>query len=97
MGLVGFSNGEILAIPIRCSALVLLFLLVCVRIIYHLWLHPLARFPGPRLAATTSLYAAYYDIVKRGSFIRRFPRLHEEYGKYQLMIWSSCSLDSFKL
>jgi hypothetical protein len=56
-------------------------LFICVRTIYRQWFHPLARFPGPRLAASTGLYAAYYDIVKSGSFIRRFSRLHDEYGE----------------
>lgn len=31
-------------------------------IIYRLTLHPLAKFPGPRMAAASSLYQMYYDV-----------------------------------
>lgn len=31
--------------------------------VYRLWLSPIASFPGPRLAALTSLYEFYYDTI----------------------------------
>jgi cytochrome P450 len=49
-------------------------------IIYRLWFHPLAKFPGPKLAAATQLYEIYYDIAKRGMFIWEIQRMHEVYG-----------------
>lgn len=52
------------------------------RVVYRLTLHPLARFPGPKLAGATSLYSAYYDIVDTG-FVKKLPALHEQYGPYQ--------------
>ncbi|KAI0190866.1 cytochrome P450 [Astrocystis sublimbata] len=53
-----------------------------VRVIYRLWFHPLAKFPGPRLAAATSLYEAYYELVyKRGAhFAPHVRQLHKLHG-----------------
>ena len=48
---------------------------------HRLTVHPLAKFPGPRLAATTNLYGAYYDLVKPARYIRQFPELHRRYGE----------------
>ena len=48
--------------------------------IYRLTLHPLAQFPGPRLAAATNLYGAYIDLGTSKSYVKSFPALHERYG-----------------
>ena len=48
--------------------------------IQRLYFHPLSRFPGPKLAALTTLYTAYYDFTKPGSFMRHTLELHEKYG-----------------
>ncbi|KAI5920337.1 cytochrome P450 [Camillea tinctor] len=47
---------------------------------YRLFLHPLARFPGPRLAAITRWYEAYYDIVQNGQYTFKIAELHKKYG-----------------
>ncbi len=65
------------------------FLLICwtlllfkvAQYIYRLTFHPLANFPGPRLAALSNLYGAYYDLVQPGKFVTTFARLHDRYGK----------------
>jgi hypothetical protein len=48
---------------------------------YRLELHPLSKFPGPTLAALSSWYEFYFDVVKRGRFLWEIERMHEEYGE----------------
>lgn len=58
----------------------------------RLYLHPLARFPGPLLAALTGYYQTYFDIVKGGELIPQLQKLHERYGTCLVALdlsWSS--------
>ncbi|EHK40826.1 hypothetical protein TRIATDRAFT_32157 [Trichoderma atroviride IMI 206040] len=48
--------------------------------IYHLWFSPLAKFPGPKLAASTLLYEFYYEVICSGQYTRRIEKMHEQYG-----------------
>ena len=49
--------------------------------VYRLWFHPLARFPGPKLAALTTWYEGYYDCLQyKGRFTFKLGDLHEKYG-----------------
>ncbi|KAI9784345.1 MAG: hypothetical protein M1839_002406 [Geoglossum umbratile] len=50
------------------------------RIIYRLTFHPLAGFPGPKLAGATNLYAIYYDMFLSGYLVKHMALLHEQYG-----------------
>ncbi|KAJ6030655.1 uncharacterized protein N7446_000282 [Penicillium canescens] len=47
---------------------------------YRLVLSPLAKFPGPRLAAATHLYETYFQIIKGGTFTWHINDLHKQYG-----------------
>ncbi|TQS33008.1 hypothetical protein Golomagni_06663, partial [Golovinomyces magnicellulatus] len=48
--------------------------------IYRLYLHPLAKFPGPKLAALTRLYEFYYQGILITDFPAEIQRMHEKYG-----------------
>nr|A0A1B4XBH0.1 RecName: Full=Cytochrome P450 monooxygenase sdnE; AltName: Full=Sordarin/hypoxysordarin biosynthesis cluster protein E [Sordaria araneosa]BAV32149.1 cytochrome P450 monooxygenase [Sordaria araneosa] len=49
-------------------------------IIYRLYFSPLAKFPGPKLAACSKWYEFYYDVILRGQFTFQIQRMHQKYG-----------------
>ncbi|KAI1129410.1 cytochrome P450 [Nemania abortiva] len=49
-------------------------------VFYRLFLHPLARFPGSKLAAISRWYEAYYDVVQGGQYTAKIAQLHTRYG-----------------
>jgi hypothetical protein len=57
------------------------FILYCAGVaFYRLYLHPLAKFPGPKLAAVTRWYELYYDVIQNGQYTLKIANLHETYG-----------------
>ncbi|KAF5973498.1 trichodiene oxygenase [Fusarium bulbicola] len=58
----------------------LIALRITCTIIYRLYLSPLAKIPGPKLAALTFFYEFYYDVIKRGKFLWKIQELHRQYG-----------------
>ncbi|KAJ5179641.1 cytochrome P450 [Penicillium capsulatum] len=64
----------------RWDFLVGLLVLLALRIFYRLYLHPLARIPGPKVTAATSLYEFYYDVICGGRFLFQIEKMHEQYG-----------------
>ncbi|KAI0838618.1 cytochrome P450 [Hypoxylon sp. FL0890] len=48
--------------------------------LYRLYLSPLAKIPGPKLAALTTWYNAYYDLWQRGQYVWVVEDMHRKYG-----------------
>ncbi|KAI5795732.1 cytochrome P450 [Geopyxis carbonaria] len=48
--------------------------------IYRLYIHPLSKFPGPKIAALTLWYETYYDVWQKGKFVYEIERMHQKYG-----------------
>ena len=70
----------ILPMPFWLAGLLLLLLSPLSKCIYRLTIHPLAKFPGPKLAAVTNMYGAYYDLTHGRSYVKQLPALHDQYG-----------------
>lgn len=68
---------EILSLWSFASAFIVYIL--C-KIVYRLYFSPLAKIPGPRLAAITIYYEAYYNIIKGGQFLFKIQDLHRIHG-----------------
>lgn len=59
-----------------------IFIAYCIWvIIYRLYFHPLAKFPGPKLAAATGLYEIAWDYFGHGAYLFHCEQLHKKYGK----------------
>jgi hypothetical protein len=65
--------------PIAATFVVLFIALVTIAV-YRIYFHPLAKFPGPKLAALTFLYEFYFDGVKHGQYTNEIARMHQKYG-----------------
>ena len=51
---------------------------------YRLYFDPLAKIPGPKIAAVSLWYEFYYDVVKRGRYTWKIKEMHEKYGKRRI-------------
>jgi hypothetical protein len=59
---------------------------------YRLYLSPIAKFPGPKLAALSKWYEFYYEVVKPGQFSAHIRELHKIYGEFTLSMEISITL-----
>ncbi len=53
-------------------------------VVYRLWLSPLAKFPGPKIAAATLWYETYHDAFRWGQYTFEIAKMHEKYGKFSI-------------
>jgi hypothetical protein len=51
-------------------------------ITWRLVFSPLAKFPGPKLAAVTLWYEFYYDVTKNGRYMWEIEKMHGKYGSF---------------
>lgn len=66
------------------------FIWVTAVAIYRLTFHPLAKIPGPKLAAITQLYQTYYSYHKNESrYYQKVEQLHKKYGKNLILLPSA--------
>lgn len=49
-------------------------------VIYRLYFHPLAGFPGPKLAAATAWYEFYFQYWLDGQYIFETEKMLKKYG-----------------
>lgn len=51
-------------------------------VIYRLYFHPLARFPGPKVAAASRWWECIQDLFagQGGDYMNQVERMHEDYG-----------------
>jgi hypothetical protein len=49
-------------------------------VISRLYFSPLAKFPGPKIAAASAWYEFYYDYCLNGKYIFEIERMHQKYG-----------------
>jgi hypothetical protein len=73
-------------------AALVLFVYIIAIVVYRLYLSPLAKFPGPKLAALTSWYNAYHDLVRGGQYVWVVEEMHRKYGMFQLQ-WQGRLID----
>lgn len=60
--------------------------------VYRLYFSPIAKFPGPKLAALTFWYEFYFDVIKQGRYTWQLARLHDQYGRYVQRLISMLTL-----
>ncbi len=76
LGAFQFGIFTILWLPFAAAALYGLGLAS-----YRLFFSPLAKFPGPKLAALTRKYELYYEAVQNYEYLWKIKKLHQQYGR----------------
>lgn len=79
------SAGEPSSSILSAAFVGLLILLWLGTALYRLFLSPVARIPGPRLAAITFWYEFYYDVLKKGQYTWKLKELHKQYGIFSAL------------
>lgn len=58
--------------------------------IYRVTLHPLAKFPGPKLAGASYCYEFWYEVIYGIQYTQKIIKLHEQYGMWLLKVVEPC-------
>ena len=54
---------------------------ILVKGIYNVTLHPLAKYPGPKLAGFTGLWKMHVELIDKTNLADRLFELHGKYGE----------------
>ena len=86
---------ELATTAVLC-AVVVTFLYTLYGVFWRLYLSPVAKIPGPKLAAVTFWYEFYFDAVKGGQYVYEIERMHRVYGTLlQIHMISPIVIDNF--
>ncbi|KAK8058399.1 hypothetical protein PG994_008847 [Apiospora phragmitis] len=77
---IAFSQEQVQLDNVIFAILSLLAVYLSTKAVYRLWFHPLAKFPGPKLAAATSAFEFYYSVARNGLFPLKIEDMHRKYG-----------------
>lgn len=75
MGLSGYISYAVATALLTWTAYILGL------VIYRLYFHPLAKFPGPKHAAISRWHEYYHDVTRKGQFTFAIQEYHRKYGK----------------
>ena len=81
---MGLLEDSLSKAPVFVSLVYICLTYFITTAVYRLYFSPLAKFPGPKLAALTLWYEYYYDVVKRGKYTWKIAELHKQYGRHQI-------------
>ena len=84
LGVIQYSILTIFWLPIAAAALYGAGLAI-----YRLFLSPLAKFPGPKLAALTRKYESYYEAYQNYEYLWKIKELHKQYGELFISLTES--------
>lgn len=79
------------------AALVTWIVYLVVGGIYRLYFHPLAKFPGPKIAALTGWYEFYHDFYRHGMLMWKLQELHDKYGMWKRFLFLSVTTHTMEL
>lgn len=83
---------ELRALDVAAAVLTAATVYLSLLVLYRLLFSPIARFPGPKLAAATEWYEFYYQLVQNGQWGRQVDRLHDQYGESSDLCHRSCTV-----
>ncbi|KAL4916020.1 cytochrome P450 [Aspergillus aurantiobrunneus] len=78
--LLSTTPRDQLFLILGAASVVLFFVYSVCLATYRLFFSPLSKFPGPKLAAITSWYEFYYDVILPAKYIFEIERMHKIYG-----------------
>ena len=88
--LSSYTNSDLYSLSMGIPLVIaLLSLWVIGKVVYRLYFHPLARFPGPKLAASTVFFEFYHDGIRGGQYTFEIANMHEKYGTFAWTLYYS--------